>query len=76
LNRLTFCRHRTNGWQVGQQSSFAPIPGTKPLEVFKMVKYLGDRLIENVAIVGGTHGNEVRSLRFVKQVSIYCVILK
>lgn len=38
------------------------------LKVYKMTKYLGDKIINNVTIVGGTHGNELTGVVLVKQI--------
>lgn len=37
------------------------------LRVFQMIKYLGERLVRKVAIIGGTHGNERIGVELVKQ---------
>jgi len=40
---------------------------TRTMVVHRLVKYLHERLIKNVAIVGGTHGNELIGVELVRQ---------
>ena len=35
-----------------------PLPAGLQLEVYSMIMILGERIVENVAVLGGTHGNE------------------
>lgn len=41
-----------------QSVKTVPLPGGLRLEVYSMILILGERMLENVAILGGTHGNE------------------
>jgi succinylglutamate desuccinylase/GNAT superfamily N-acetyltransferase len=59
--------YKKHDWVVASQAQFSPIPGTKMLDVFKMVKYIGSRLFDRVTIIGGTHGNERIGIELVRQ---------
>lgn len=59
-NPLAAKFYTKNGFLTTSVRSF-PLPvdgGTMQLEVYSMALILGERILENVAVIGGTHGNE------------------
>ena len=45
-------------------------------KVLRMIKYLGERVIRRVAVVGGTHGNERIGVELVRQWTNDCSVLE
>lgn len=59
--------YERNGFVSYSKTEFKRPTLEVPIKIFKMVKYLGERLIRRVVIVGGTHGNERIGIELVRQ---------